>query len=227
MVITCSKRTLMVALSMIGVASLLASQPLVAQDKPLQRPLRVDPAPIASDKSIKYDYDIVYVRAPRTATDKTGKERLAMVWPDASEPFNMRASTDLMLLHPDGKDELLVAGAPGAIADPYVSFDAQWVYYTHFHDLTGRGGADVYKVNVKTRKTVRLTQQQWTRNTGVPQPGRESSKEGVYNMHPCPLPGGKVAFVSNRDGFKSPGRGHRPAMQLFVMDDDGSNVDKI
>ena len=154
MVIPCSKRTLIFALSLIGVASLIASPALVGQDMPLQRPLRVDPAPIASDKSIKYDYDIVYVRAPRTARSKDGKERLAMVWPDASEPFNMHASTDLMLLHPDGKDELLVSGAPGAIADPYVSFDAQWVYYTHYLDLTGRGGADVYKVNVKTRKVI-------------------------------------------------------------------------
>jgi hypothetical protein len=225
MVTTCGKRTLMVTLIMIGLASLITSQPLVAQDKPLGRPLRVDPAPIASDKSIKYDYDIVYVRAPRTAKSKDGKERLAMVWPDASEPFNMHASTDLMLLHPDAKDELLVAGAPGAIADPYVSFDAQWVYYTHFRDLTGRGGADVHKVNVKTRKVVRLTQQQWTRNTGVPQPAK--STDGVYNMHPCPLPGGKVAFVSNRDGLIAPRRGGALAMQLFVMDDDGANVEKI
>ena len=150
-----------------------------------------------------------------------------MVWPDASEPFNMHASTDLMLLHPNGKDELLVAGAPGAIADPYVSFDAQWVYYTHFRDLTGRGGADVYKVNVKTRKMVRLTQQQWTRNTGVSQAAKASSPDGVYNMHPCPLPGGKVAFVSNRDGLSAPRRGGGLAMQLFVMDDDGENVEKI
>jgi hypothetical protein len=213
-------------LGLLGGAILLV-QPLLAQEKPLDRPLRIDPAPIASDKSIKYDYDIVYVRAPRTAKDRSGKERLAMVWPDASEPFHLHASTDLMLLHPDGKDELLVAGAPGAIADPYVSFDAQWVYYTHFHDLTGHGGADVYKVHVKTRKTIRLTQQQWTRNTDVPRPGKESAKDGVYNMHPCPLPGGKVAFVSNRDGFMAPRRGGRPAMQLFVMDDDGKNVDKI
>lgn len=198
---------------------ILLSKPGAAQDKPLQRPLRIDPQPIASDKSIKYDYDIVYVRAPRTSKDKSGKERLAMVWPDASEPFNMHSSTDLMLLHPDGKDELLVAGAPGAIADPYVSFDAQWVYYTHFHDLTGRGGADVFKVHVKSRKVVRLTQQEWTRNTGVPQPGKESARDGVFNMHPCPLPGGKVAFVSNRDGLMAPRRGNRPAMQLFVIDD--------
>src|SRR4051812_13241797 len=212
-------------LGLLGGAILLVSQPLLAQEKPLDRPLRLDPAPIASDKSIKYDYDIVYVRAPRTAKDRSGKERLAMVWPDASEPFHLHASTDLMLLHPDGKDELLVAGAPGAIADPYVSFDAQWVYYTHFHDLTGHGGADVYKVHVKTRKLVRLTQQQWTPNTGVGD--GKSLPKGVYNMHPCPLPGGRVAFVSNRDGFVSPRGGNRLALQLFVMDDDGGNVEKI
>src|SRR5215510_10216660 len=169
MLITKSGRAWVVMLGSLSCAILVAQQPLAAQDRPPQRPLRVDPAPIASDRSIKYDYDIVYVRAPRTAKDRTGKERLAMVWPDASEPFNIRASTDLMLLHPDGKDELLVAGAPGAIADPYVSFDAQWVYYTHYRELTGRGGADVFKVNVKTREVVRLTQQQWTRNTGAPQ----------------------------------------------------------
>src|SRR5204863_5559182 len=139
----------------------------VAEDKPPQRTLRVDPAPVASDRSIKYDYDLVYVRAPRVVKGPGGKERLAMVWPDASAPFNMRASTDLMLLHPDGSEKMLVAGAPGAIADPYVSFDAQWVFYTYYHDVSGRGGADVYKVHVKTGKTARLTQQQWTPNTGA------------------------------------------------------------
>lgn len=218
------------AFVMLGVLTgmvLAAGLPLAAQDKPLDRPLRVDPAPIANDRSIKYDYDIAYVRAPRTAKDRKGTEQLAMVWPDASEPFHIHASTDLMLLHPDGTDELLVAGAPGAIADPYVSFDAEWVYYTHFHDLTGRGGADVFKVHVKTRKTQRLTHQKWTRNSAEPRPAKGTPKEGVYSMHPCPLPGGKVAFVSNRDGFMSPRRGQRQALQLFVMDDDGKNVEKI
>lgn len=225
--LTAGKRMSIFTLSLIGLAGLVASQPLLAQDKPLQRPLRVDPAPIASDKAVKYDYDIVYVRAPRTAKDKSGKERLAMVWPDASQPFDMHATTDLMLLHPDGKDERLVAGAPGAIADPYVSFDAQWVYYTHYRDLTGRGGADVFKVHVKSKKVVQLTQQLWTRNTGVPQSAKELLAQGVYNMHPCPLPGGKVAFVSNRDGLMAPRRGGALAMQLFVMDEDGGNVEKI
>jgi len=74
---------------------------------------------------------------PAAKKSHHGKERLAMVWPDASEPFQMRASTDLMLLHPDGKQEVLVEGGKGAIADPYVSFDARWVYYTYFHISLG------------------------------------------------------------------------------------------
>src|SRR5262249_40163851 len=193
--------------------------------KPAPRPLRVDPPPIASDRTVKYDYDIVYVRAPRFVKGSDGKEHQAQVWPNAAEPTNLRAATDLMLLHPDGKEEVLVEGGKGAVADPYVSFDAQWVYYSYFHDHSGHGGADVYKVHVKSRKIVRLTQQQWTPNTGATD-GKTSREKGVYNMHPCLLPGGRVAFVSNRDGFKAPRVVHS-ALQLFVMDDDGANVEKI
>src|SRR5262245_23137137 len=85
-----------------------------AEDGPLKRPLRVDTAHVSTDKTIAYDYDIVYVRAPRTAPGKGGKEQpgkggkeqpgkggkeqIALVWPDASQPFQMMASTDLMLL---------------------------------------------------------------------------------------------------------------------------------
>src|SRR5262245_46030815 len=103
-----AKRNLVAAVLFLALVVLPCLTALV-QDGPLKRPLRVDPQPIASDRSVKYDYDIIYVRAPRAAKGKDGKERLAMVWPDASQPFDMHASTDLMLLHPDGKDELLVA----------------------------------------------------------------------------------------------------------------------
>jgi Hydrazine synthase alpha subunit middle domain len=194
-------------------------------NNPPRRPLHVDPPHISADKTIKYDYDIVYVRAPRVVPGKDGREQPAPVWPNAAEPANLRASTDLMRLRPDGSEEVLVAGGKGAIADPYVSFDAQWVYYSYFHDLSGRGGADVYKVHVPTRKTVRLTQQVWTPNTGCVA-GKAQPPKGVYNMHPCPLPGGRVAFISDRDGLKAP-RGAQRALQLFVMDDDGANVEKI
>src|SRR5262245_65122116 len=106
---------LLIRLTM-ATAVLLVVYPFTAsaapEDKPPQRPLRVDPSPIATDKAIRYDYDIVYARAPRSVKGPRDRERLAMVWADASEPFNMRASTDLMLLHPDGRDQPLVSGAP-------------------------------------------------------------------------------------------------------------------
>jgi hypothetical protein len=219
---------------LVAAAILLNGLPLAAQEKPPQGRLRTDPPPIATDKSIKYDYDIVYVRAPRYVTGPDGKQRQAEVWPNAAEPHNLRAPTDLMLLHPDGSEEVLVAGGKGAVADPYVSFDGQSVYYTYFHDVSSRAGADIYRVHAKSRKITRLTKQEWTPNTGVPgwsaylaaTEDRKLAQRPVYNVHPCPLPGGRVAFVSNRDGFQPP-RGALESLQLFVMDDDGTNVEKI
>ena len=55
-------------------------------------------------------------------------------------------------------------------------------------------------------------------------------RSGVHNLGPCPLPGGKVAFVSDRNAFKATNPGYAPnalALQLFVMDDDGKNVECI
>src|SRR5262245_49645558 len=64
--------------------------------KPPQRPLNVKPRPVADDKSIKYDYDIVYVRAPRFVKTKD-KDQPAVVWPDAHHPTKMRVGgVDLM-----------------------------------------------------------------------------------------------------------------------------------
>jgi len=207
-----------------GLSLAAFGQPMADPYKAPQRPLAVDPPALAADRAVRYDYDIVYVRAPRVVTGPDGKERQAAVWPNAAEPENLRASTDLMLLRPDGTEEMLVAGGPGAIADPYVSFDAAWVYYSYFHDLTGRGGADVYKVHVTSGEVVRLTRGERTPNTGVVD--GKAKPAAVYNMHPCPLPGGRVAFVSDRDGLKAP-RFAQAAFQLFVMDDDGANVEKI
>lgn len=64
-------------------------------------------------------------------------------------------------------------GTDGSIADPAVSFDGQWVYYSHFRGLKQAGerpspaGADIYKVHAKSRKVVRLTDQTFTPNTGA------------------------------------------------------------
>ena len=123
-----------------------------------------------------------------------------------------------MLLHPDGKEEVLVAGGrrlrhrPGRLLRRRVG-----LLRSHLQHQAGnpespyrfhQGGADIYKIHVKTRKIVRLTHQEFTPNTGAadwstdfrtPQPKKASLNYGVLNLGPCPLPGGKVMFVSNRN----------------------------
>lgn len=226
-------RTSVFAALALFVASLAGARP---QPVDVSGPVNVTPKPVAADKAVKFDYDIVYVRAPRNG-DKVGTN-----WPEIANPAFMDAGADLMLLHPDGTEEVLVKGGAGSVTDPMVSFDGEWVYYSLFHDMKGAsvsqgpsGGADIYKIHVKSRKVVRLTTQQFTPNTGAanwskdfrtPEAGKNHIEYGVFNTGPCPLPGGKVAFTSNRNGFKPPKRLPH-VMQLFVMDDDGSNVECI
>jgi hypothetical protein len=201
--------------------SIVTARPAAAQPP---KTFDINPPHVATAKSIKYDYDIVYVRAPRWFEDKGNKQPAR--WAEFGHPFAVTPGSDLMLLHPDGSEELLVPGGGGAIQDPYVSFDGAWVYYTKFHvagpDINP-GGADVFKIHVPSRKVVQLTRQEFTTN----KPGTKLPY-GVYNMHPCPLPGGRVAFTSNRYGFLPPPKSYpRVALQLHVMDDDGSNVETI
>src|SRR5690242_20167877 len=93
----------------------LASGPGRAEDR---KPFDIQPKPVATCSSVTYDYDIVYVRAPRKKGDR---------WAEVVVPHVMPAGGDLVLLHPDGSEEMLVAGGEdGSVADPCVSFDGQW-----------------------------------------------------------------------------------------------------
>jgi hypothetical protein len=215
-----------------------AAVPLVGQEKKPKLyldPINVNIPHISTDPSVKYDFDIVYVRAGR-AGDKVHKR----FYTDFSSPVTLEPGADLMLLHPDGREEMLVPGGEGSITDPMVSFDGQWVYYSHIYNLQKysqwsppRQGADIFKIHVPTRRLVRLTNQQFTPNTGAaewskdfrtPETGKSHLESGVFNMGPCPVPGGRVVFTSNRDGFR-PARGYPAvALQLFVMDDRDTSI---
>src|SRR6516165_10082978 len=74
------------------------------EDQLFLQPINVNPPHISTDKTVQYDYDIVYVRAPRKG-DK-GRTR----WTEIAHPALMDPGADLMLLHPDGKEEVLVKG---------------------------------------------------------------------------------------------------------------------
>src|SRR5262249_43410983 len=88
-------------------------------------------------------------------------------------------------------------------------------------------GSDLHKVHVRTKKVVRLTHGEYTPNTGVS--GELTTHPlGVFNLGPCPLPGGRLMFTSSRNGFVPPRFFTQPpSLQLFVMDDDGRNVECV
>ena len=186
-------------------------------------------------------YDIVYVRQPRFG------DSVNTAWPEVAHPASIDPGADLMLLHADGSEERLVAGGIGAVTDPFVSFDAQWVYYSFFYDVRPQGynsqrglpylGADIFRINLQTGAIEQLTFGEFTPNTGAghfdetnpvdPPNGYDSLGYGVLNLGPAPVAGGKVAFSSNRNGFVPPHGLTNPTLQLFVMDEDGKNVTQI
>jgi hypothetical protein len=194
------------------------------------------PPPVASDPAVKLNYPIVYVRVPRPYPRAyAGINHLNQ----AGLHQTNAPGAELRLLHPDGRDEALVPVEPQeSITDPVVSFDGQSVYFAKFHHMTtgpsasmtnlqSRKGADIYKIHVPSRKVVRLTRQERTPNTGAVPAGTESHPRGVHNLAPCPVAGGKVVFVSDRNGFRGVREQTQPALQLFVMDEDGANAELI
>ena len=82
---------------------------LAQQSRDLTAPINLNPPHFSTDKSVKLDYDIVYVRAPRKG-DAVGTN-----WTEISNPVYMDPGADLMLLHPDGSEEVLVRGGAGSV----------------------------------------------------------------------------------------------------------------
>ncbi len=199
------------------------------------------PIPSVAQTPTGFPYDIVYVRSPRAG------DNAFVHLPEVFYPVQISPGTDLMLMHPDGTEEVLVPGGDGAIVDPIISFDGHWVYYSKFHDQTdldtqrpgdpAKAGADIFKIHLETRQIVRLTHQEWTPNSGVlnwssdnlsSEPGKPYYLGyGVFNLGPCPLPGGRIVFSSSRNNYFPNKTFTNPNFQLFVMDNDGKNVECI
>lgn len=190
----------------------------------------------------RVDYDIVYVRQPRFG------DTAETIWPEVFHPARIDPGADLVLLRRDGREEVLFPGGAGAVTDPFVSFDARSVYFSYFPDVrpealnTQRNnlpfrGADIYRIDLETRRVTQLTQGGFSPNTAAgtwdegnplnPSSTFDSLGYGIVNLGPCPLPGGKIIFTSNRHAFEPPRNFTAPTLQLFVMDADGSNVTPI
>ena len=141
-----------------GAAALFTCPALDARDAPKRTAEKVTPPHISKDTTIKFDYPIVYVRAPRTPNSNEGS------WSSVRRLGHVPGS-ELMLLPPDGREQVLVPVEPNeAITDPQVSFDGEWVYYARLYHSNGHKGSDIYKIHVASRKIVRLTHQELTPN---------------------------------------------------------------
>src|SRR6267378_2448665 len=178
-------------------------------------------------------YDIIYVRQPRFGPNTN------TIWPDVFHPARLDPGADLIVLHANGTQEVLVVGGNGSVTDPFISFDGKSCYYVYFPDLRNSAlngqrdnlpyaGCDIYRIQLQTRQVQRLTFQEFTPNTGAGKwnyadPSSTSYQKtglgyGILNLGPCPVAGGKIAFVSNRNGYTPPKSYTAPTLQLFVMD---------
>mgnify|MGYP000664833258 CR=1 FL=1 len=197
---------------------------------------------IANFSYAAINYDIVYVKQPRHGDDQHVK------WPEVFHPAKIEPNSDLILLHPDGSEEVLVDTEKGAVTDPFVSFDGKWVYYSRFHDVSdanlntqraglSKSGSDIFRINLETRIVEQLTFQEFTPNTGSGKwdesnpvnPASDFNRlgYGILNMAPAPIAGNKIVFTSSRNGFRPTKPFTFPTLQLFVMDEDGTNVSAI
>jgi hypothetical protein len=187
-------------------------------------------------------YPLVYVRAPRLG------DTTLTHWPEVMNAIRQEPGSDLILRQPSGSEEVLFAAGNGGVMDPVVSFDARKVLFAYSPDLRAsalnsqranapRAGWDIYAIDLASRQVTRLTQQEWTPPSGAVNWSSELLSAapansyylgyGVFNLGPMPLPGRRIAFSSSRDGYLPNKNWAFPNLRLYVMDEDGSNVEKI
>lgn len=190
------------------------------------------------------DWPIVAVRAPRR-----GDEHIN--WPEVVQPINVEPGSHLVLIKPDGTEDVLVsAGEKGAIIDPCPTLDGKAVLYSLIEDAKNTSGdfvfggkvplsgCDIWSVDLATKATTKITTQEWSPNTSRFAYSKSPIKSdpagtvyagvGVFNTGACPVPGGRIVFTSSRNWLQAPkGAWSWPNFQLFVMDADGRNLEQI
>ncbi len=179
------------------------------------------------------DYDIVYVRYP--AVDP-GDPFVTV--PQGEAAYVIAAGADLMLLHPDGSEVVLVDCAECSIMDPFVSYDGKYVYYSHIEGDKA-SASWLYKINLSTGAPytpIRLTfnngfdSANYAGNTTSAHD--QASMRGIRDMAPIPLSDGRIMFTSNRSALTAFDPGTDAAIvgsiqQLYIMDDHGGSANTV
>ena len=210
-------------------------------------PTAGDPVPPdAGDGTM--NYDIVYVRYPREGDDTD------LDMPDGEHPYRSESGADLMLLHPDGTEEILVdCDDTSSVLDPIISYDARWVYYAKYVNRDVRkeyskqtGDCFLFKmrldVSASWRVEIQLTDASTDFHTdkmaGNTDADLESMRKmfGIRDLGPALLPDGRILFTTNRETLLPPLQGNISSvnivegvtvLQMCVIDDhDGSTPNR-
>lgn len=174
--------------------------------------------PVMTPAQAGIAYRIVACRMPVAGNE----ERDA--FPDAANmSLYIGRGTDLVLIHPNGTEELLYdATGNEAVVDPLVSFDGRTVYFSKFVDpedwhpqigwwRLSRSPAHLWKIDVQTRVATQLTfgtRPNWQDSAHQVNPGY-----GLFDVAPIELADGRILFLSNRDGTYGQD-GSYPAMKF-------------
>ena len=212
-----------------------------AAGRPGQAPqgrLRVDPPAIATDKSVKYDYDIVYVRAPRIVKGSDGKERPAPVWPEMRpSPTNVRRRGRPDAAAPRRQRGSAGRGRQGRGRRPVRLLRRRVGLLRALPPRQARArGADIYKIHVKTQEGrppdapgVHAEHRRAWRSpkphAGEGKTHRSAAASTTWARARCRAAGSSSPATATASRRRAAIRS--VAMQLFVMDDDGGNVEKI
>ncbi len=195
---------------------------LAAAVLPGQGPQRVTPAQVG------INYDLVAVKMPMPPDP---------IDTDFQDAFNnsvfIGAGAELVLIHPDGSEEVLFSAGPQAsVVDPSVSYDGRTVYFSLFEDPRNRNPqrllslrpAHIWKINVATRRATQLTfgnEVAWRDSANQIDP-----RYALFDVAPVELPDGRILFLSTRDGNHAL-TGPWPSPAFWRMNPDGSNLERM
>jgi hypothetical protein len=145
--------------------------------------------------------------------------------PDGENPYAIEPGADLMLLHPDGTEEILVdcrvegqeslvgGEANCSVQDPVISFDGNWVYYSKYVNMgvqpnwrTLSAHSFIFKMALNVPASQRTEIQLTNLGSGFATAklaGNSAADAinnfGIRDLGPTPLPDGRILFTSNRD----------------------------
>jgi len=176
-------------------------------------------------KSLAVDYDILYVRYP--ATNPKG---LFVSIPQGEKPYDIAAGSDLILLHPDGTEDIVVDCSKCSVMDPFISYDGKWAYYSLIEEAKKSSASWIYKVNLtkKPYKKIRLTFDDGFNDrlykTNTLSESKLINHRKIRDMAPVPLADGRLLFTSNRAGLVALNPGTDAVIkgsiqELYIMDD--------